>query len=75
MELEWIQRCVCENAYLYSRHGDQERRNDGLTLMEVEQAILTGRVLERYDDTGRGLPSGGFHPLGEARACGLRANG
>lgn len=54
MDLEWLQRCVRECAYLYSRHGDQERRSDGLTLVEVEQAIFTGRILEQYDDTGRG---------------------
>ncbi|MBF0284665.1 MAG: DUF4258 domain-containing protein [Magnetococcales bacterium] len=52
--LEWIQQCVRHDAYLYSRHGDQERRNDDLRLDEVEQAILTGRILEQYENTGRG---------------------
>ncbi|MEO5350404.1 MAG: DUF4258 domain-containing protein [Magnetococcus sp. YQC-3] len=54
LALEWIQGCVGSDAYLYSRHGDQERRNDALSLEEVEQAILTGRILEQYADTGRG---------------------
>ncbi|MBF0142912.1 MAG: DUF4258 domain-containing protein [Magnetococcales bacterium] len=54
MELEWIQSCVRDGAYLYSRHGDRERGNDALTLEEVEQTILTGRILEQYGDTGRG---------------------
>ncbi|MBF0176446.1 MAG: DUF4258 domain-containing protein [Magnetococcales bacterium] len=53
-DLEWIRHSVREDTYFYSRHGDQERGNDGLTLVEVEQAILTGRMLEQYDDTGRG---------------------
>ncbi|MBF0400099.1 MAG: DUF4258 domain-containing protein [Magnetococcales bacterium] len=54
MDLDWIHRCVRDGAYLYSRHGDRERGNDGLILEEVEQAILTGRILEQYDDSGRG---------------------
>ncbi|MEO5328965.1 MAG: DUF4258 domain-containing protein [Magnetococcus sp. THC-1_WYH] len=54
LALEWIQECVGNDAYLYSRHGDQERRNDTLSLEEVEQAILNGRMLEQYADTGRG---------------------
>ena len=54
MDLEWIQRCVRDGGFLYSRHGDRERGNDALTVEEVEQAILTGRILEQYDDTGRG---------------------
>jgi hypothetical protein len=54
MELDWIYRCVRDGAHLYSRHGDRERGNDCLTLEEVEQAILTGRILEQYDDSGRG---------------------
>ncbi|MBF0145751.1 MAG: DUF4258 domain-containing protein [Magnetococcales bacterium] len=54
IDMEWIRRCVREQGYFFSRHGDRERRNDGLTLEEVEQAIFTGRILEQYDDTGRG---------------------
>lgn len=30
------------------------RQNDGLSIEQVEYAILHGRVLERYADTGRG---------------------
>lgn len=54
LALGWIQQCVEEETYLYSRHGDQERLNDNLNLEEVEQAMLTGRILEQYGDTGRG---------------------
>jgi len=39
---------------LLSKHGDQERQNDNLTIIEVESATLSGRVLENYPDTGRG---------------------
>ena len=54
LTLEWIQQAVREDNYLYSRHGDRERQIDRLTLEEVESAVLNGRVLEQYEDTGRG---------------------
>ena len=54
LTIDWIQRCVRDNNYLYSRHGDRERQNDGLSLLDVETALLTGRILENYKDTGRG---------------------
>jgi hypothetical protein len=54
ISLDWINRCVTAQTYSYSRHGDRERQNDMLSLDEVEQAMLTGRVIEHYSDTGRG---------------------
>jgi hypothetical protein len=54
MSLDWIKDCVIRQTYRYSRHGDRELQNDGLSLEEVEQAILTARILEHYPDTGRG---------------------
>jgi len=50
----WIQQCVHDEHYRYSLHGDRERLNDLLSLDDVEQALLSGRVLELYGDTGRG---------------------
>ena len=35
-------------------HADIERKADDLTLEQVEQALLRGRILEAYPDTGRG---------------------
>lgn len=32
----------------------KERQNDNLTILEVEEAILSGMILEQYVDTGRG---------------------
>ena len=52
--LDWIKHCVITQRYRYSRHGDRERQNDGLALDEIEQAIMSGRMIEQYDDTGRG---------------------
>jgi hypothetical protein len=52
--LDWINQSVRDEAYRYSRHGDQERQNDGLSLTQVAQALLKGRILEQYIDDGRG---------------------
>jgi hypothetical protein len=54
MNRDWIAQCVVTQHYRYSRHGDAERQNDGLSLSEVEEALATGRILEQYSDTGRG---------------------
>ncbi|HYN77049.1 MAG TPA: DUF4258 domain-containing protein [Lamprocystis sp. (in: g-proteobacteria)] len=54
MELTWILDRVTAQRYRYSRHGDKERQNDRLSLLEVEEALLSGRILEQYPDTGRG---------------------
>ncbi|HHT9106953.1 MAG TPA: DUF4258 domain-containing protein [Candidatus Wujingus californicus] len=53
-EIEWIQKRVRKGEYYFSRHGDQERQNDNLTIEEVEEALSTGRILETYENTGRG---------------------
>ena len=42
------------NEYLFTMHGDQERMNDNLTISEVEEAILSGRILENYPEDKRG---------------------
>ncbi|MBW1707820.1 MAG: DUF4258 domain-containing protein [Deltaproteobacteria bacterium] len=34
--------------------GDNERQDDNLTIAEVEDALLSGRILEQYKDIGRG---------------------
>ena len=53
-EIEWIQERVRKGEYYFSRHGDQERQNDNLTIEEVEEALSTSRILEKYENTGRG---------------------
>ncbi|WP_432743155.1 DUF4258 domain-containing protein [Methylobacter sp. G7] len=55
IEIESIKQAVRDKAYRYSKHGDQERQNDNLTLAEVAQALVNGRILEQYADTGRGV--------------------
>ncbi len=50
IEIEWIKQAVRNGVYRYSQHGE----NDNLTLAEVAQALVNGRILEQYADTGRG---------------------
>jgi hypothetical protein len=52
--ITWIQEKVSEGEYYFSRHGEQERQNDNLTISEVEEALFNGKILEQYEDTGRG---------------------
>jgi hypothetical protein len=53
-EIDWIVEKAKSGQYYFSKHGDGERQNDNLTIAEVEEALLTGRILEQYPDTGRG---------------------
>ena len=53
-EIEWIKGRVKVGEYYFSKHGDQERQNDNLTIAEVEESLVAGRILEQYPDTGRG---------------------
>jgi len=55
IELDWIKACIQAQTYLYSAHADKERLADNLTLIEVEEAIQHGIILEQYADTGRGV--------------------
>lgn len=54
LDLEWIRERVRKNEYFVSRHGDRERQNDNLTMADVKEAILSGIMIEQYEDTGRG---------------------
>lgn len=53
-DISWIYERVKNIEYYFSKHGDQERQNDGLTIAEIEEAALAGRILEQYEETGRG---------------------
>jgi hypothetical protein len=54
MDIEQIKEKVRNNQYMYSYHAELERKADQLTFAQVEAALLNGRVLEQYADTGRG---------------------
>ena len=53
-KIDWIKGKVRKSEYYFSRHAEQERQNDNLTIAEVEEALLNGMILEHYADTGRG---------------------
>jgi len=40
--------------YCFSKHGDQERQNENLLIVEIEEVLVSGRILEEYKNTGRG---------------------
>jgi hypothetical protein len=54
VEINTIQAKVSAGEYVYSRHADNERKNEHLTFRQVKEAILSGTMLEHYPDTGRG---------------------
>lgn len=54
MDFKEIQRCIKEKDYLVSEHADEERTKDKLTLEEIEQAILSGKVIEERLGDPRG---------------------
>ena len=54
LKIDWIRKLVEKGEYYFSKHGDQERQNDNLTIAEIEEALIAGRILEYYEDTGRG---------------------
>lgn len=43
-----------KNDYYFSKHADQERMNDNLTIDDVEEAVLSKRIIEAYRDDIRG---------------------
>jgi len=53
-QIKWIKQQIELNTYSYTRHGDQERKNDNLTINEIEEALLGGKIIEQYQDNGRG---------------------
>lgn len=54
MDIEVIRERVRADQYLYSLHAEIERKADELTFTQVEEALLNGRILEQYPDSGRG---------------------
>jgi deoxyribose-phosphate aldolase len=54
MDIAEIKEKVRADSYVYTQHAEIERRIDGLTFGQVEEALLNGEVLEQYPDTGRG---------------------
>lgn len=54
MDINFIRRVVASNRYEISQHAERERRNDGLSLADIEHAVQTGEIIEAYPDDPRG---------------------
>ena len=54
MNIEEIKTSIRANQYVYTHYAEIERRADELTFAQVEEALLSGEILEQYPDTGRG---------------------
>lgn len=54
MNIEEIKVRMRNNQYVYSLHAEVERKADGLTFAQIEEALLSGEILEQYPNTGRG---------------------
>lgn len=77
MDIEEIKAKIRANQYSYTHHAELERRADELTFTEIEEALLTGKILEHYPDTGRGescLIVGFANDLPIHIVCGWRGN-
>jgi len=77
IEIERVRALVASGSYYFSSHGDQERQNDNLTVAEVEECLLAGRIIEQYADSGRGESClvAGFTSAGKPVhvVCGMRS--
>ena len=78
LKIAWIHSCVRKSKYYFSKHADQERQNDELIFEEVEEALLSARIIEHYKDTGRGESclTAGFTNSGKPihMVCGKRGS-
>ncbi|MFO1430074.1 MAG: DUF4258 domain-containing protein [Candidatus Competibacteraceae bacterium] len=78
IDIDWIRARIKQSEYYFSKHGDQARQADDLTIIEIEESLLTGRILEQYSDTGRGESClvAGFSDDGKPvhAVCGRRGN-
>ena len=54
IDIKWIIKSVEEENYFFSQHADKERMNDNLLIVEIEESLKIGSVLESYEDDTRG---------------------
>lgn len=54
MDFKTIQKHIKAGDYLFSDHADDEKTKDKLTVEEIEEAILSGEVIEERPDDPRG---------------------
>ena len=54
MNFKEIQKHIKKKDYLFSEHADEEKTKDKLKIKEIEEAILSGKVIEERLDDPRG---------------------
>lgn len=54
MDSDDIKDRIRNNEYVYTAHADLERKSEDLTIAQIEDAVLSGAIIEQYPDTGRG---------------------
>ncbi len=54
MDFKKIKSCIKKGDYLFSDHADEEKTKDKLSVDEVEEAILSGKVIEERLNDPRG---------------------
>ena len=54
MDIAWIRTQVRQEVYEVTAHAEEERQADKISIEEIEQALLTGKVLEECPDDPRG---------------------
>jgi hypothetical protein len=77
MNVAEIKRKVRQGDYVYTLHAEIERKVDDLTFGQIERALMKGKVLERYPDSGRGescLVLGFADEIPVHIVCGWRGN-
>jgi len=52
--LQQLRECIRERRYVATLHAEEEMNNDGLSIFDVEQVILTGEIVERQKDKQTG---------------------
>ena len=52
--IDWIKSSIKNDKYIISKHADDERMNDNLTINEIEESIVNGSILESYPEDKRG---------------------
>ncbi|MDI6731631.1 MAG: DUF4258 domain-containing protein [Candidatus Margulisbacteria bacterium] len=54
LKIDWIKSKIKSNQYELSEHAEEERQSDKISLSDLEQAILSGEIIENYPCDPRG---------------------
>jgi hypothetical protein len=54
LTIDWIRERVEHREYLITLHAHQECQDESIDLREIEEALLTGLVIEDYPEDKRG---------------------